>query len=281
MNRGVFGEAMMALRVGVAGVTGWTGSAVAKGVLASEDLTLAAAIARKAAGQDLGKVFGRAPIGLAVDGTVEAALGRKLDVLVDYTHPTAVKAHALAAIGKGVAVIVGTSGLTAADYAELDRAAKAKGVGVIGSGNFSITANLLQHFAEIAARYVPDWEVFDYAKATKPDVPSGTAQQLAERLGEIGRPKSATPLDRTIGPKEARGADIAGTRVHSIRLPSYIIACEAQFGAPDERLTIRHDAGSGAQPYVAGTLFAVRKVRGIKGVIRGLDRLMFGSPAGS
>lgn len=269
----------MALRVGVAGVTGWTGSAVAKGVLASDDLTLAAAVARQPAGQDIGKVFGREPIGLAVDGTVEAALARKLDVLVDYTHPTAVKGHALAAIAKGVGVIVGTSGLTAADYADLDRAARANGVGVIGSGNFSITANLLQHFAEIAARYVPDWEVFDYAKATKPDVPSGTAQQLAERLGEIGRPKSATPLERTIGPKEARGADIAGTRVHSIRLPSYIIACEAQFGAADERLTIRHDAGAGAEPYVAGTLLAVRKLREVKGVIRGLDRLMFGAAA--
>lgn len=269
----------MALRVGVAGVTGWTGSAVAKGVLASTDLTLAAAVARKVAGQDIGKILGREPIDLPVDATVEAALGRRLDVLVDYTHPSAVKAHALAAIGKGVAVIVGTSGLVAADYAELDRAAKAKGVGVIASGNFSVTANLLQHFAEIAAGYVPDWEVFDYAKASKPDVPSGTAQQLAERLAEIGRPKSATPLDKTIGPKEARGADIGGTRIHSIRLPSYIIACEAQFGAPDERLTIRHDAGSGAEPYVAGTLLAVRKVREVKGVVRGLDRLMFGSPA--
>jgi len=269
----------MALRVGVAGVTGWTGSAVAEGVLASEDLKLAAAVARKVAGQDVGTVLGLAPVGLTVDATVEAALGRGLDVLVDYTHPSAVKAHTLAAIAKGVAVIVGTSGLVAADYAEIERAAKAKGVGVIASGNFSVTANLLQHFAEIAARYVPDWEVFDYAKASKPDVPSGTAQQLAERLAEIGRPKSATPLDKTIGPKEARGADIGGTRVHSIRLPSYIIACEAQFGAPDERLTIRHDAGSGAEPYVAGTLLAVRKVQGVKGMVRGLDRLMFGTPA--
>ena len=97
----------MALRVGVAGVTGWTGSAVAKGVLASEDLKLAAAVARKVAGQDVGTVLGREPVGLAVDGTVEAALGRGLDVLVDYTHPSAVKAHALAAIARGVAVIVG------------------------------------------------------------------------------------------------------------------------------------------------------------------------------
>jgi len=271
----------MALRVGVAGATGWTGRAVAEGVLASEDLTLAAAVARKVAGQDFGAVLGRDPIGLPVDGTVEAALARGLDVLVDYTHPTAVKPHTLAAIAKGVAVIIGTSGLVAADYAEIERAAAAKRVGVIASGNFSVTANLLQHFAEIAARFVPDWEVFDYAKAAKPDVPSGTAQQLAERLAEVGRPKSATPIDGIIGPKEARGADIGGTRVHSIRLPSYVIACEAQFGASNERVTIRHDAGSGAEPYVAGTLLAVRKVRSVKGLLRGLDRLMFAAPAAS
>lgn len=271
----------MTLRVGVAGATGWTGRAVAEGVLASDDLKLVAVVARKVAGQDFGNVLEREPIGLPVDATVEAALARGLDVLVDYTHPTAVKAHVLAAIERGVGVIVGTSGLAAADYDEIDRAARARAVGVIASGNFSITANLLQHFAEMAARFVPDWEVFDYAKATKPDVPSGTAQQLAERLGEIGRPSSAVPIDSVIGPREARGAEIAGTRVHSIRLPSYVIACEVQFGAADERLTIRHDAGAGAEPYVAGTLLAVHRVGGVKGVVRGLDRLLFERPGAS
>ena len=66
----------------------------------------------------------------------------------------------------------------------------------------------------------------------------------------------------------------AGVQVHALRLPSYILSCEALFGLPDERLTIRHDAGSSAAPYVAGTLLAIRRVGGIKGLVRGLDALI-------
>lgn len=72
-----------------------------------------------------------------------------------------------------------------------------------------------------------------------------------------------------------RGAPIAGTHVHSLRLPSYVIAFETIFGLPDDRLTIRHDAGTGAEPYVDGTLLAAQRVMGVTGLVRGLDRLLF------
>jgi 4-hydroxy-tetrahydrodipicolinate reductase len=62
--------------------------------------------------------------------------------------------------------------------------------------------------------------------------------------------------------------------VHSLRLPGYVIGVEAIFGAPDERLTLRHDAGSGAGPYIQGTLLAIRRVRRHVGLVRGLDRIM-------
>ena len=106
-------------------------------------------------------------------------------------------------------------------------------------------------------------------------MPSGTTRELAERLGELRKPKIGVPVDKLHGPKETRGADIAGTRVHSVRLPSYVIAVEAVFGAESERLTIRHDAGTSPAPYVAGTLLAARKVGEVKGLMRGLDRLLF------
>jgi 4-hydroxy-tetrahydrodipicolinate reductase len=67
--------------------------------------------------------------------------------------------------------------------------------------------------------------------------------------------------------------------VHSLRLPGFVISFEAIFGLPDERLAIRHDAGDGAEPYVAGTLVAVRRVGGVAGPVRGLDRLVFGAGA--
>ena len=83
-------------------------------------------------------------------------------------------------------------------------------------------------------------------------------------------------LDEMHGPREARGATIGGTQVHSVRLPGFVIAFETIFGLPDERLTIRHDAGSGAEPYAVGTLLAVKQVMETTGLVRGLDRLLFG-----
>jgi 4-hydroxy-tetrahydrodipicolinate reductase len=134
---------------------------------------------------------------------------------------------------------------------------------------------LAKHFALLAAKYLPSWEVIDYAHADKADAPSGTTRELAEALGEVARNKLAVPVERTHGDREARGAAIAGTQVHSVRLPGYVLAFETVFGLPHERLTIRHDAGMGAEPYVHGTLLAVRRVMQIVGLVRGLDRLLF------
>ena len=141
---------------------------------------------------------------------------------------------------------------------------------MIACGNFSISAALAKHFALIAARYLPSWEVIDYAQADKIDAPSGTAQELAEALGNIAASQMAIPISHTHGRPEARGAGVAGTQVHSVRLPGYVLSFEVILGLPDERLTIRHDAGSGAEPYVGGTILAAERVMGITGLVRGL-----------
>ena len=121
------------------------------------------------------------------------------------------------------------------------------------------------------------WEIIDCASAKKPDAPSGTALELAEALADVARNELAVPVENTHGRREARGATVGGTQVHSVRLPGVVLAFETLFGLPGERLTIRHDAGEGAQPYVNGTLLAVRRVMGITGLVRGLDRLLFGA----
>jgi 4-hydroxy-tetrahydrodipicolinate reductase len=260
----------MTIRICVAGATGWVGEALCPAISSAGDLRLVGAVARKAAGQPVPGIPE-----VAISGSIAEALKAPTDVVIDYTHPSAIKANALAAIGAGAGVVIGTSGLGAEDYAELDAAARKKAVGVIAAGNFSLTAALLLRFALLAAEHVPQWEVLDYASFTKPDVPSGTARELAERLGEVRNPKLGVPIEKLHGPKETRGAEIAGTRVHSMRLPSYVIAVEAIFGAESERLTIRHDAGTSPAPYVAGTLLAARKVRAVTGLVRGLDRLLF------
>ncbi|MCW3066375.1 MAG: dapB [Solirubrobacterales bacterium] len=195
-------------------------------------------------------------------------------MLIDYTSATAVKTNVFAAIEAGVAVVIGTSGLTAADFAEIDLAARGRSVGVVAAGNFSLTAAMCQAGALLAARHLQRWEVIDYASAAKPDVPSGTARELAERLGEVRRPELGYPIEDLHGPQEARGATVGGTQVHSVRVPSFVVSTEVVFGLPDERLTIRHDAGATPEPYVAGTLIAAREVPGLVGLTRGLDTLL-------
>jgi 4-hydroxy-tetrahydrodipicolinate reductase len=261
------------LRICVAGATGWTGSDVVQGVLEASDLALGSAVSRSAAGRDLGEALGGEPLGVPVHGAVAEALDG-IDVLIDYTAPAAVKANTLTAIEAGVAVVIGTSGLTAADFAEIDVAARERGVGVVAAGNFSLTAAMAQAAALLAARHLPQWEVIDYASATKPDVPSGTARELAERLGEVREPALGRPLEELHGPREARGATVAGAQVHSVRLPSFVVSTEVVFGLPDERLVIRHDAGGTPAPYVAGTLIAARLAPARVGLTRGLDTLL-------
>jgi 4-hydroxy-tetrahydrodipicolinate reductase len=257
----------------VAGATGWTGRALVAAVLDAPDLGLCSAVSRSASGRDLGEALGGEALGVPVHGSVREAL-RGIDVLIDFTSAAVVKTNTLAAIEAGVAVVIGTSGLTAADFGEIDSAARERSVGVVASGNFSLTAAMCQAGALLAARHLPHWEVIDYASATKPDVPSGTARELAVRLGEIRRPELGHPIEDLHGPQEARGATVGGAQVHSVRLPSFVVSTEVVFGLPDERLTIRHDAGGTPEPYVAGTLIAVRRAPGLTGLTRGLDTLL-------
>ena len=265
----------MSIKVCLAGVTGWTGQCIARSILQLDDLELVSAIARRKAGQDIGKTLGLAMLGREISANVEDALSEHVDVFVEFTGAASVKQNVMTALRKGVHVVIGSSGLTAGDFEEIEQTAHETGVAVISCGNFSLTAALAKRFALIAAEYLPQWEVIDYASASKPDVPSGTTQELAEALEKVRTNKLGVSLDALHGPKEARGAQIASTPVHSLRLPSYVISFETIFGLTDERLTIRHDSGSSAQPYVEGTLLAIRKVVNCKGLIRGLDSLLF------
>jgi 4-hydroxy-tetrahydrodipicolinate reductase len=265
------------ISVCVAGATGWTGRALVPAVLNEPDLELVSAVSRSAAGRDLGEALGGSALGPAVYARVEEALNG-VDVLVDYTSATAVKGNVLAGVAAGVGVVVGSSGLTADDFTEIDAAARERSVGVVASGNFSVAAAMCQAAALLAARHLPSWEIVDYASADKPDVPSGTSRELAERIAEVREPEIRVPIEDVQGPREARGATVGGTQIHSVRLPSYVVSTEIVFAAPEERLTIRHDAGNSAEPYVAGTLLAIRRVPEIVGLIRGLDTLLLDDP---
>ena len=117
--------------------------------------------------------------------------------------------------------------------------------------------------------------MIEYGKAEKPDVPSGTARELAEMLAREAQPVRPPADDALIGPPEARGADIAGARVHSVRLPGSSPCVEVLFGLPGERLIIRHDEQSDSGIFVEGSLLAALRVREQVGLVRGLDSLLF------
>jgi len=112
------------------------------------------------------------------------------------------------------------------------------------------------------------------ASAAKLDAPSGTSRQFAERLEVVRAPALAVPLDETPRTREARGTTVAGSQIHSLRLPSFTVSTEVIFAAEGERLSIRHDAGENPAPYVAGTMLAIRALPGRVGLTRGLDQLL-------
>ena len=264
----------MTLKVCVAGATGWAGSELARSIANAPDLALVAAVARKHAGRILGDVLDEPRLTARVHATAAEALAERCDVLVEYTKPDVARSNIRCALERGAHVVVGTSGLTDDDYAQIDALARKQKRGVLACGNFALTAVLLQKFAEAAARLIPQWEIIDYAHDDKVDAPSGTVRELAHRLSKVRAPEPTIPVVETVGPRESRGATVSGSQVHSIRLPGYVISAEVVFGMPGQRLSIRHDSGSSAQPYAEGALLAIRKVSGLLGVHRGLDSVL-------
>jgi 4-hydroxy-tetrahydrodipicolinate reductase len=262
------------VKVCLAGATGWAGSELARGIAATDDVVLVSAIARRNAGQNLGAVLGDGRLDAPIFANADEALAVPCDVFVEYTGADSAKANVLAALQQGAHVVVGSSGLTDEDYAEIDALARKRQRGVLAVGNFALTVVLLQKFAEMAARYIPSWEIIDYASDAKPDAPSGTARELAVRLGQVRPPEITVPVAETVGRPDARGAELSGVQVHSVRLPGFVIGAEVIFGMPDQTLTLRHDAGSSAAPYVDGALLAIRNVSTLVGVHRGLDTVL-------
>lgn len=264
----------MTIRLCLAGATGWAGSALALAISKTADIQLVSAVSRSLAGHNLGAVLQESSLDCPIYASAEAALAHPCDVFFDYTKPEVAKSNVLAALSHEAHAVIGTSGLTDEDYTEIASAADQHRRGVLAVGNFALTVVLLQKFAQIAAKYIPQWEIIDYASDSKIDTPSGTARELAHRLAAVRPSELTVPLEQNKGVVETRGARMNGSQVHSIRLPSFSISAEIIFAMPDVRLSMRHDAGSSALPYIEGALIAIRKVGTFTGLRRGLDTVL-------
>jgi 4-hydroxy-tetrahydrodipicolinate reductase len=268
----------MTLNVCLAGATGWAGSELARAIAKVPDIALVSAVSRSKAGLTLGDAVGEPRLTCPVYATAAEALAGghdapRCDVFVEYTKPDVAKHNVLAALDHDAHVVVGTSGLSERDYEEIDLVARERRRGVLAVGNFALTVVLLQKF-EMAAKLIPQWEIIDYAHDGKVDAPSGTARELAARLAGVRPPVATVPVAQTMGRPEARGATVSGSQTHSVRLPSFVISAEIIFGMPDQRLSMRHDSGNSARPYVDGALLAIRGVSALVGVHRGLDAVL-------
>ncbi|RYV52521.1 4-hydroxy-tetrahydrodipicolinate reductase [Pengzhenrongella frigida] len=200
----------------------------------------------------------------------------RAQVAVDFTVPSATEANVHALIDAGVHAVVGTTGWTD-ESLERVRAhlTRAPGIGVVIAPNFALGAVLAMTFAATAARYFESAEVIELHHPDKVDAPSGTARHTAAAIAAARADAGlgAVPDATTTALEGARGADVDGVRVHSVRLRGLVAHEEILFGNPGEQFTIRHDSFDRVS-FMPGVLLAVRAVGGRPGLTVGLDHLL-------
>jgi 4-hydroxy-tetrahydrodipicolinate reductase len=203
-----------------------------------------------------------------------AAQEKQPAVMVDFTHPSSIYNNIRSAIAYGVRPVVGTTGLSAEQIADVADFADKASTGCLIIPNFSIGMVLLQQAAVSASQYFDHVEIIELHHNQKADAPSGTALQTAEILAEMGKPFNPASVEETEKLPGARGS-IAneGIRIHSIRLPGLIAHQEVIFGSAGQIYTLRHDTSDRAC-YMPGVLLAIRKVLLLKSLIYGLEKIL-------
>jgi 4-hydroxy-tetrahydrodipicolinate reductase len=269
------------MKVVVTGAAGRMGREVVRAVQEAEGLELAAAVDRHNIGEDSGVLAGAGSNQIPIEADLKAALERtQPQVMVDFTLPDSVLENLRLALSRGVSPVVGTTGLSADNLAEIDRLAKAQGIGAFVAPNFAIGAVLMMQFAAQAAKYLPDVEIIELHHEKKLDSPSGTALLTAQKIGEARRAAQAQPVpapgglvEKAPGARGARAETTGDVPVHSVRLPGFVAHQEVIFGGIGQILTLRHDSID-RRSFMPGVILAVRKVRELNGLVIGLENLL-------
>ncbi|MDQ1288237.1 MAG: 4-hydroxy-tetrahydrodipicolinate reductase [Actinomycetota bacterium] len=224
----------------------------------------------------------------AIDAAADLDLGPRIDlgddpdtvagsdVAVLFSVPSVVVEHTLTCIRLGVHAVVGTTGWDASSLATVRRALEeAPGVGALVAPNFAMGAVLLMRFAALAAPHFESVEVIELHHPDKVDAPSGTAAHTAQMIAAARRDAGSPPVpDATTTSLEgARGADVEGVRVHSVRLRGLVAHEEVLLGGPGEQLTLRHDLFDRAS-FMPGVLLGVRQVASHPGLTVGLEHYL-------
>ena len=242
------------MRVGVLGAKGKVGATMVAAVQDAADLTFTAGVD---AGDDLN---------LLTDSGTEA--------VIDFTHPDVVMDNLKFLIDNGIHAVVGTTGFTQERLDQVQSWVDAKpGAAVLIAPNFAIGAVLSMHFAKQAAPYFESVEIIELHHPHKADAPSGTATRTAKLVAEARKGLPPNPDATSTGIEGARGADVDGIPVHSIRLTGLVAHQEVLLGTLGETLTIRHDSLDRTS-FVPGVLLAVRKINEHPGLTVGIEPLL-------
>jgi 4-hydroxy-tetrahydrodipicolinate reductase len=260
---------MKPIRVAVHGALGKMGQTLTSALCREPEIQLVGATDIKATQDHLTLPDGSARIPLSKE--LESILNScKPEVVVDFTNAKAVMPLVRLTTKHGVNLVIGTTGMTAEDIKEIDRLAKAKGVGIVMAPNFALGAVLMMHLAKIAGRYLDFAEIIELHHEGKLDAPSGTALATAKAMAQArGKPFSTPPAAKA----ESRGKQVEGISIHSVRLPGLLAHQEVILGGAGQTLIIRHDT-SGRECYMPGVMLAIKEVTKKKGLIYGLDSLL-------
>jgi 4-hydroxy-tetrahydrodipicolinate reductase len=242
------------MRVGVLGSKGKVGATMVQAVRDADDLTLSAEV--------------------DVDEPLSLLTHNDTEVVIDFTHPSVVMDNLKFLIDNGIHAVVGTTGFDDKRLGQVRSWLTANAeVSILIAPNFAIGAVLSMHFAKQAARFFESVEVVELHHPHKADAPSGTAGRTARLIAEARKGMPPNPDATSTGLDGARGADVDGIPVHSVRLAGLVAHQEVLFGTQGETLTIRHDSID-RNSFVPGVLLAVRHVKERKGLTVGIEPLL-------
>jgi 4-hydroxy-tetrahydrodipicolinate reductase len=261
------------LRIVLAGICGKMGRAVGRQLIEEDDFEIVGGVDINFVGEDIGNILNLKPMGIYVHNDLETVLKEtNPDVLLDFTNPKVVMSNIEIALKNGINAVIGTTGITEEDVPKIEELSREKGASIIIAPNFSIGALLLMKFAAEAAKYFPDVEIIEYHHDQKLDSPSGTAIKTAELILKNNDIKS-TPTGEFEKIPGARGGNLGGIKIHSVRLPGFLAHQEVILGSKGQVLTLRHDSLT-RESFFYGINYALRKIKSIKGVVYGLENIL-------
>jgi len=262
------------IRIMVCGAYGKMGREVLKAVHKDEQLSVVGAVDIQSDFADVGELIGAGKIGVIVGNDLQTVINEtKPQVMVDFTVPEAAMPNIRIAITSGVCPVIGTTGISTADLNEVRELCTRHKVNALIAPNFSVGALLMMQLAVDAAKYFPHVEIIEMHHDQKLDAPSGTAIRTAELIAaKRGELRQGHPAEMEKLPG-ARGADIAGIKLHSVRLPGYVAHQEVIFGGIGQTLSIRHDSIS-RESFMPGVLLACKRVLTADGLIYGLENIL-------